>query len=238
MESLFDNVRSGNLTFDGEINDIVLESVDTLKMMTEEVRKSCDTGEAPCFEDIDIDRLVETIKTTGKTGGEKTFLGKVLVETGAITERELRESLRTQKKDPEKKLGEILVKGKKITPEEVRLALKTQMAAKRTAHLQVKVDTEKLDHLVNLAGELSIAQSIFKRIGIKMTEDNQAYTQQFNQINQTISSIQKTAMSMRMVPIKNTFQKMFRLVRDLARDSGKEVDLITSGEDERRMFIR
>ncbi|RLB86538.1 MAG: chemotaxis protein CheA, partial [Deltaproteobacteria bacterium] len=52
-----------------------------------------------------------------------------------------------------------------------------------------------------------------------------------NQLHQISSMLQKTAMSMRMVPIKNTFQKMVRLVRDLARSSGKKVSLEMKGEE-------
>ena len=93
------------------------------------------------------------------------------------------------------------------------------------------MDTDKLDNLVDLTGELVIAQSMFKQIGLEVAADNQKYFQNLNQVTQAVSSIQKIAMSMRMVPIKNTFQKMFRLVRDLARNQGKEVDLTMTGED-------
>jgi two-component system chemotaxis sensor kinase CheA len=52
-----------------------------------------------------------------------------------------------------------------------------------------------------------------------------------NQISQITSTLQKTSMSMRMVPIKSTFQKMVRVVRDLAKNSGKKVGLKMQGED-------
>ncbi|MEJ2363455.1 MAG: ATP-binding protein [Deltaproteobacteria bacterium] len=53
----------------------------------------------------------------------------------------------------------------------------------------------------------------------------------FSQLGRITSELQKTAMSMRMVPIRQTFQKMVRLVRDLSKKSGKMVDLIMEGEE-------
>ncbi len=50
-------------------------------------------------------------------------------------------------------------------------------------------------------------------------------------MNLLTSGLQNTAMSLRMVPIKNTFQKMLRLVRDLAKKAGKDIQLVMSGED-------
>ncbi len=53
----------------------------------------------------------------------------------------------------------------------------------------------------------------------------------FSQLGRITSELQKTAMSMRMVPIRQTFQKMVRLVRDLSKKSGKMVDLVMEGEE-------
>jgi two-component system chemotaxis sensor kinase CheA len=52
-----------------------------------------------------------------------------------------------------------------------------------------------------------------------------------SQLNQITSGLQRTAMSLRMVPIKNTFERMVRLVRDLSKKAGKDVRLVMSGED-------
>jgi two-component system, chemotaxis family, sensor kinase CheA len=230
-ENLIDSARSGDLVIDDDIADMILESLDTLKLMLEDVEKSLDTKLSATFEGIDVHRLTEKIKSAGSAAGEKESIGKILVESGSIEEKDLREGLKIQKSKPDKKIGEILVKEKKIEPADVKTALKKQTSGKGSAGLQVKVDTEKLDNLVDLAGELVIAQSMFKQIGLEMVGNDQKYSQRLNQVTQAVSDIQKIAMSMRMVPIKNTFQKMFRLVRDLARNSGKEADLSMSGED-------
>jgi two-component system chemotaxis sensor kinase CheA len=95
----------------------------------------------------------------------------------------------------------------------------------------VKVDTYKLDNLVDMIGELVIVQSLIKQNSYIISIDDQKLTRDFSQLSRITSDLQKAAMSMRMVPIRQTFQKMIRLVRDLCRKSGKEVELIMSGEE-------
>jgi len=93
------------------------------------------------------------------------------------------------------------------------------------------VDTLKLDNVVDMVGELAIAQSMLRQNEqIKSINDRKLY-QITNQLNLITSTLQKTVMSLRMVPINTTFQKMLRLVRDLAKKNGKEVRLETSGQD-------
>ncbi|MBA4367186.1 MAG: chemotaxis protein CheA, partial [Desulfobacterium sp.] len=230
-EGLMDSARSGKLTINDEITDLILESIDTLKLMLEDVEKCLETKKNTSFDHIDVEKLIQKIQAVHTSDGNKTPLGKILVDSGVITEKGLRESLKIQKKHPEKKLGEILVREQKVDPDAIKSALKEQTSGKRATRLQVKVDTEKLDNLVDLTGELVIAQSMFRQLGQTLAADNQIFFHQLNQVTQAVSAIQKIAMSMRMVPIKNTFQKMVRLVRDLAKKSGKEADLSMSGED-------
>jgi len=149
-----------------------------------------------------------------------------------ITADDLEDGLEKQKQDPDRKLGEILVKDQKIDSKEVISALREQKTFSRQhIDLQVKVDTKKLDNLVNLTGELVISQAMLNQNQHILSGADQKTYQILGQLGQITSSLQKTAMSMRMVPIKNTFQKMVRLVRDLAKNSGKEVRLEMSGED-------
>ena len=101
----------------------------------------------------------------------------------------------------------------------------------RKRELQVKVDTVKLDNLVDLAGELVIAQAMLRQHPYLLAADDQTLSHTMGQLSQITSSLQTMTMTLRMVPIKSTFQKMLRLVRDLARNSGKQVQLTMEGED-------
>src|SRR5438045_7571593 len=85
---------------------------------------------------------------------------------------------------------------------------------------------------MDVVGELVIVQGQLletsRHIGGDPTSPLQRNVAQLNRITK---ELQHTAMSLRMIPIKPTFQKMERLARDLARDFGKKVSFVTSGED-------
>ncbi|MES2307323.1 MAG: chemotaxis protein CheA [Verrucomicrobiota bacterium] len=95
----------------------------------------------------------------------------------------------------------------------------------------VKIDTYKLDNLVDLVGELVIAQSQVSQDNDLRQITSLKLTRNVAQMARITKELQKTAMSLRMVPIRGTFQKMNRVVRDTAAKQGKEITLILAGED-------
>ena len=90
----------------------------------------------------------------------------------------------------------------------------------------MKVDINKLDSLVDLVGEMVIAQDTDLA-----TLRSQRLSRNLAQLRRTTNDLQRTAMSMRMVPMRATFQKMTRLVRDTAIKMGKQAELIMEGEE-------
>jgi two-component system chemotaxis sensor kinase CheA len=95
----------------------------------------------------------------------------------------------------------------------------------------VKLDTRKLDNLVDLVGELVIAQSMVVQDPEVQRLSSRHLARTLRQLGRITSELQRTAMSLRMVPIRRTFQKMTRLVRDLAAQQDKQVQLVTEGEE-------
>ncbi len=95
----------------------------------------------------------------------------------------------------------------------------------------VKVDTRKLDNLVDMVGELVIAQSILAEHPVLLGSRDERLSRQLAQLKRITSELQRNAMAMRMMPIRPTFQKMSRLVRDLGKKSGKSIELTLHGED-------
>ncbi len=232
VENLLDKARNGELTINGDIIDVVLESVDILKAMIENVRSSLDSG--MLFEgNEDLKdfkkRIDELISPTAKN--KKKRLGEMLVASGTVSESDIEKALEIQQTEPEKKLGEILVAQEKVKTKAVVSSLREQKRVDAPETLQVKVDTIKLDNIVDMVGELAIAQSMLRQHEAVLNNKDRKLIQITNQLNLITSSLQNTAMSMRMVPIKNTFQKMLRLVRDLAKKAGKDIQLVTSGEE-------
>ena len=95
----------------------------------------------------------------------------------------------------------------------------------------VRVDTLKLDSLIDLVGELVIAQSMVVQTPELKAITSAHLSRSLGQLRSITSDLQRTAMSLRMVPIRSTFQKMSRLVRDLALQQGKEIVLELEGEE-------
>lgn len=95
----------------------------------------------------------------------------------------------------------------------------------------VKVDTAKLDYLVDMVGEMVIAQSLIRHDPDLAMLKSPRLLRNVSQASRITSEVQKTAMAMRMLPVGSVFQRMNRLVRDLTRRSGKQAVLEISGEE-------
>jgi two-component system chemotaxis sensor kinase CheA len=95
----------------------------------------------------------------------------------------------------------------------------------------VRVDTHKLDGLIDLVGELVVAQSMVVQSPELSGLGSAELTRCLGQLRGITADLQRTAMSLRMVPIGGTFRRMTRLVRDLAVELGKEIDLRLEGEE-------
>jgi two-component system chemotaxis sensor kinase CheA len=95
----------------------------------------------------------------------------------------------------------------------------------------VKVDTGKLDYLVDMAGELVIAQSMVRYDPDLAATKSPRLQRNLAQLARITAELQKTSMSMRLVPIGQLFQRVARQVRDLARKMGKPAELDISGEE-------
>lgn len=102
----------------------------------------------------------------------------------------------------------------------------------------LKVDLERVDSLVEMIGELVVVEAMVANapeISSIVSQQVQRYLGQFTKITRDLQTV---GMSMRMIPVRGVFQKMARMVRDLAHKSGKEIQLETSGdgtEMDRRM---
>jgi len=98
-----------------------------------------------------------------------------------------------------------------------------------SAEATVKVATDRLDSLINMVGELVIAESMVRQDLAGLLADNQRIHRNMSHLGKITRSLQELSMSMRMVPIQGVFQKMARLVRDLSRKALKQIELTTAG---------
>jgi len=95
----------------------------------------------------------------------------------------------------------------------------------------VKVDTGKLDYLVDMVGELVVAQSLIRHDPAFKSTTDMRLQKNLLQLGRITDEVQRASMAMRMVPIGQLFQKMERLIRDLSRKHGKRIELETQGRD-------
>jgi two-component system chemotaxis sensor kinase CheA len=157
-------------------------------------------------------------------------LGEILVETGVVSQTQLNQALSQQKR-----VGEILVEQKAATPEQISEALKKQSdnaPAKKTETPSIRVDTVKIDRLINLVGELVITQSMLSDLGSRFEMSQlPVLLERVAQLERNTREIQERVMGIRMVPIGNAFSRFPRLVRDLSGKAGKKIHLILSGEE-------
>lgn len=107
--------------------------------------------------------------------------------------------------------------------------------SKANAHKQslISVSIDKMDMLMDLIGELVIAQAVvLQNPDLQVPDlDLTNFKKAANQLSKISSELQEVIMSMRMIPLKNTFQKMNRIVFDVSKKLGKEIDLEIIGED-------
>ena len=210
---------------DRQVVDAVFEFVreDSVLTITEEVQgKELEVRgeESPSF------------VTPDGTESKPKPLGELLVESGVVSRETLNKALSQQKR-----VGEILVEQHAATPQQISQALQKQQdnaahAKKGTETASIRVDTDKIDKLINLVGELVITQSMLSDLGARF-EINQlpVLLERMAQLEGNTREIQERVMSIRMLPIGTAFSRFPRLVRDLSAKAGKKIQLVLSGEE-------
>ncbi|MBN2079468.1 MAG: chemotaxis protein CheA [Spirochaetes bacterium] len=163
---------------------------------------------------------------------EDRKIGEILLRRGIVTGKELDEVLSVQD-GRNRRIGDIIVEKGFATEEEIRAALREQDRIRtRIDNGTVRVETRKLDVLMNLLGEIVIGQSGLARIAEELQdEQGQRLTNALYGLDRTTREFQEQIMSIRMIPVGPVFGQFRRFVRDAARDHGKEIRLEIYGEE-------
>ncbi len=246
VETLLDQGRKGDRKITGGLIDLVFEVVDILKSQISAIANymANPNGEmVPQPPVVDMighlravvaGRIEPTTQAKAIPGSGACKVGENLVEQGSASQAVVDCALDRQKSGlTTEKTGAILIKDKAVTPKQVSQAIRpqTQAAAGQVsvAEQSVRIDTKKLDQLVDMVGELVIAQTL---VGTNpQIADDPLLSKDVNQVGKIVREVQEVAMGMRMLPIGSTFQRMARLVRDVSRKAGKNVELHITGEE-------
>ncbi|MGX2032317.1 chemotaxis protein CheA [Methylocaldum gracile] len=204
----------------------------TIENVFEFVREDCHIRitPPPAFAEVAIERI-EALKA------EADKVGEILIEADAVTPREIEEALalqneidaRTQRHPP---MGEILVQEGMLQQPVVEAALEKQKKirdAKIGESRFIRVDSGKLDQLINQVGELVIAGATASLLA-QRTNDSELQ-EALSTILRLVEEVRGGALQLRMVQIGETFNRFNRIVRDVSKELGKDIELQISGAE-------
>ncbi len=232
VETILDHARNGSLTITRRVVDVVLASSDFLQTALNAIDVNMDGGSE---EITRPDELIEQVRGLMAEPPAKAEPAPVLAE--------YQQGLPAGNPKPAAKEATPAVSVAPAASVEPAVAVADEgpctekpktMAAKPAAeHAQkfvIRVDTAKLDHMLEMVGELVIAQSMVRHDPTLTQLANPRIQSHLAQLARITEEVQKTTMTLRMLPVGNLFEKVKRLVRDLSQKSGKQAELVIAGE--------
>ncbi len=173
-------------------------------------------------------QIIENLEDAVEEHGYKR-IGQILSERGVIDAMMAERAAQAQRR-----IGEIFV-DEGVSEADVQSALTEQDHVRRSrerfqselASSSIRVSSDKLDHLVDLVGELVTLQA---RLSSTVGDTGEPEVISISEnLERLVDELRDRTMSVRMVPVGATFSRFKRLIRDLSSDMGKSVDLVTEG---------
>jgi two-component system, chemotaxis family, sensor kinase CheA len=242
-ESLMDRARNHLIVLAPQHVDVLLETMDTFRLLVDGLEKvvSGEAMDTPKNLETLIERLVDAdylppLPTLGpEKSGQK--MGDLLIGMGVAPDA-IEKALKIQEDGDSRHLGEILIQSGDANPRDVGQILGQKAQADKTTSGRtlaveetIRVPVQRLDLLIDAIGEAVIAQSMVWADPRLQEVRDLSLEKKIGQASLMLRQIQELSMSLRMVGIRSTFQKMSRLVRDLARKLDKQIELCMEGED-------
>ncbi len=242
VETLLDMARNGQLSINSTVVDVVLESADYLKSDIGRIEDAASGNASDAEDNRELIARIQAQMHPAEHGSSRNEKSRNKESRSPNSRSDDSQSDESQAN----LLGTIVAMPERMAPapdaqalkQETKEALspeaKAALEARKAANAEsrvVKIDTNKLDFLVDMVGELVIAQSMVRHDGHLNTISNPKLQRNLSQLARITGEVQKTAMQMRMVPIGQLFQRSVRLVRDLGRKASKKAELELSGED-------
>ncbi len=211
-ENLLDMARKEELTLQGTNMDIIFESMDVMKKMITGLKQCVKSG-GPLTSQQGLSDLLERLKDA-----REGHISSPPIPTPVP--HKARPLTETQ----DQTLEQTLESG-------TSAKLKIKYGKTSAGDEKIKVSTTRLDSLIDMVGELVIANlMVAEEVKDKLSAEHVLGTK-VSQLSKIVRELQELSMSMRMVPIQGVFHRMARLVRDLARKSGKDIQFVTQGDE-------
>ncbi|MDE7168927.1 MAG: hybrid sensor histidine kinase/response regulator [Mucispirillum sp.] len=208
-EDILNKLRKSEMVVTREIMDVLLEFVDKTKQIISDIENGTDnTDPSKVIEDL---KLASEGKLVGKPKAAQSSGGAAAPAPAAAAP----------------------------APAPAPKPAAPKADAKPAAPMEqtIRVDVTRLDSLVNLVGELVLSRNRLSQIAGELENkfENEYLVEQLNEVTSAIgmntTELQLAIMKTRMIAVGKVFNKFPRVVRDIARDTGKEIDLIITGEE-------
>lgn len=229
-ENVLDRFREKTLVPNDKITNLILEIIDFLRNGLSNIENGLSPN-IPATPGL-VSLLKDYSGDEGKKEEKKAPVKKKEAKAAEPAPKEVKKQESKEKTENEEAVQEKTPVAKK--PESVKKDISKPVAKKpATLRQSVRVDVEKLDVLLDLVGELVIAEAMvaqnpdLKGIDVSLERFERAAMQ----LNKITRDLQDIANSIRMIPLAGTFRRMVRLVRDLSQKASKKVDLKIVGEE-------
>ncbi|MEW5800573.1 MAG: chemotaxis protein CheA [bacterium] len=236
-EDILVTARDKGIALRSIVIDMLFETVDVLRKLVGKVLTEVNKGSIS-QEDVppEVAQLISRLKLATMDDDSKK-LGEIMVEQGTVTEDDIQDALQQQAEGKPGKIGEVLIRTGKVESRDVAKAIREQKISQTQAvspegrrpqsEEGIRVSVDKLDSLVDMVGELVIAQIQVASSDIH----DQKLSKNIAQLGKITRELQNLTMSMHMLPIRPLFQRMERLVRDVSRKANKIVKVTLKGEE-------
>jgi len=257
-ENLFDKLRVGELQLDPVLMDVIMAATGEVRQMFAALSHANQPAPAPLHILAALDKVLagEALQAQDTAGGAATaagatpdaqtipqlngkpdwgYLMNVLTGDG---NPQPQSAVAAHETDAATDGTDTAAKARRDVPADAARAGNTmQMAVAAGKETTIRVDTERLDNVLTLSGEIGLIKNRLTRLrsdllgGRNDGETLRALDEAVGQLDLLVSSLQNAVMKTRMQPIGRLFSKYPRLARDLARQLGKEVELVLVGEE-------
>lgn len=214
MEDILNKLRKAEMTMSPDTIDILLEGLDQLKVLLENVRNKV-------TDEVDLTDILKRLQD--KLDGEVATAPAVVKKTAEA--------------DPSPPQASVDMESGTPASNGARTNAKPAASTNRSgSDPTIRVDVGRLDGLLNMTGELVLSRNSLMQTVNKLSAEHEG-DYQLEGLNRAVKAVnfittelQMAVMKMRMQSVGKVFSRFPRQVRDLSRESGKQIDLIISGE--------
>ena len=244
-EDVLNKLRKGEIAVDAGIMDAILESVDLIKVILNNIREKNGRTEDTSGTISLLTRILSFVRadTEAPAANETAQAAPAQVEAPVMETAPAAKAVESAPNpvDPPKPEPAadraVDIHRLEAKPQAAEARPQKDEGGSKEKEQSIRVDIDRLDSVLNLAGELVLSRNRLMRLGSRLPETG-AEEELVSHVNEAIAQLdlvttdlQLAVMKMRMQPIAKVFNKFPRMVRDLARQNNKEVELVIRGEE-------